>query len=467
MSIVIQVKEAVFSELFVMHKKLLLTGLSVCSGIVFLWSCQKTQEQPVALAAGQQMRTVSIARGDLSAMVSASGKIEPISRVEVKSKASGQIIAMPVEEGDRVERGSLIARIDETETRNAYEQAAADLEVAKATVSQTASNIKRQEEMFNRGLISQAEIDQVRLEEVRARAQLVKAQTELSTMETRLKDCTVRSPIVGIVLQKNVEDGQIISSGINSVSGGTLIATVAKMDSVYVYAQVDEVDVGQVQIGQAASVVPDAFPDNVFHGTVLRIAPLAQVEQNVTTFNVTVIVPNPNRQLKAGMNTTVDITVADKRDVLLVPKEALKDMRDIRAQMQAVNAADSSAEKPPRGAAPDSMHAQRRVRMAGGTGAPGRAFAGGGNGTSADGLVTRRFVLVKTEEGYRPRPVETGLSNFDYAEVLSGLQEGETVAIFSNSRAGAAREALMNRMRNASGFSGFGGQQQQRPSSGR
>ena len=125
-------------------------------------------------------------------------------------------------------------------------------------------------------------------------------------METRLKDCTVRSPIPGIVLQKTVEDGQIISSGINSVSGGTLIATVAKMDSVYVYAEVDEVDVGQVQIGQMAKVVPDAFPDNAFYGTVLRIAPLAQVEQNLATFNVTVIVPNPNRKLKAGMNTTVE-----------------------------------------------------------------------------------------------------------------------------------------------------------------
>ena len=450
-----------------MYQRIFMTGMSLCSGIVFLWSCQKAQEQPAAMAAGRQMRTVTIARGDLTAQVSATGQIEPILKVEVKSKASGQIITMPVEEGDRVERGSLIARIDETETRNAYEQALADLEVAKATVSQTASNIKRQEEMFNRGLISQAEIDQVRLDEVRAKAQLVKAQTELSTMETRLKDCTVRSPIPGIVLQKTVEDGQIISSGINSVSGGTLIATVAKMDSVYVYAEVDEVDVGQVQIGQMAKVVPDAFPDNAFYGAVLRIAPLAQVEQNVTTFNVTVIVPNPNRKLKAGMNTTVDITIADRRDVLLVPKEALKDMREIRAQMMALNPADSSAGQQPRSANSDSTRAQWRTRMSGGAGMPGRAFAAGGNGAGADGISSRRFVLVKTDQGYRPRPVETGLSNFDYAEVLNGLQEGETVTVFSSSRAAADRDAFMSRMRNVSGFSGFGGQQQRPSGSGR
>src|SRR5262245_11122645 len=147
-----------------MHKRIFLTGLGL--GTLFLWSCQKSQEKPATMAGGQQIRTATISRGDLSAQVSATGKIEPISKVEVKSKASGQIIVMPVEEGDRVERGSLIARIDETETRNAYEQALADLEVAKATVAQTASNIKRQEEMFKRGLISQAEIDQVRLDEV-------------------------------------------------------------------------------------------------------------------------------------------------------------------------------------------------------------------------------------------------------------------------------------------------------------
>lgn len=431
-------------------------------GSYFLWSCgSKDKEAAPWAAGGQQMRMVTVARGDLTALVSATGKIEPISKVEVKSKASGQIMAMPVEEGDRVERGALIARIDETETRNAYEQALADLEVARATVAQTASTVKRQEEMFNRGLISQAEIDQVRLEEVRAKAQLVKAQTELSTMETRLKDCTVRSPIAGIVLQKQVEDGQIISSGINSVTGGTLIATVAKMDSVYVYAEVDEVDVGQVQIGQAAKVVPDAFPDHVFYGTVLRIAPLAQVEQNVTTFNVTIIVANANGKLKAGMNTTVDITIADKHGVVLVPKEALKDMREIRAQMMALNAADSSSnQRRPPGL--DSSRAALNARRAG---APGRGFAGGGNGASANSGGARRFVLVKTEAGYHPRPVEVGVSNFEYAEVVSGLQEGETVAVFSTSRAAADREAFMNRMRNVGGFSGFGGQQ--RTSSGR
>ncbi|MEK7728932.1 MAG: efflux RND transporter periplasmic adaptor subunit, partial [candidate division KSB1 bacterium] len=348
-----------------MRKLIFIPIVVVLLGVgAFMFWNKKTEPQSAAMPGAQSQRTYTIARGDLNAMVSATGKIEPIDKVEVKSKASGQIMIMPVEEGDVVAKGALIARIDETDARNTYEQALADLDVAKATVAQTAGNVKRQEEMFKRGLLSQAEMDQVRLEEVRAKAQLVKAATEVATMEIRLKDSVVRSTITGIILQKNVEEGQIIASGINSVSGGTLIATVARMDSMYVYAEVDEVDIGQVRIGQAAKVVPDAFPEEVFSGAVLRIAPLATVAQNVTTFNVTVIVSNANRRLKAGMNATVDLTVADRREVLLIAKEAVKDLREIRAQMMAMNPADSSAGNRREGAPNDSARAAWRTRMA-------------------------------------------------------------------------------------------------------
>lgn len=444
-----------------MHKKIIISVLVVIVGAATYYFWPKKTEPQAAGLPGQQQRTYTVARGDLSATVSATGKTQPIDQVEVKSKASGQIIVMPVEEGDVVEKGALIARIDETDARNAYEQALADLDVAKATVAQTAGNVKRQEEMFKRGLLSEAEMDQVRLEEVRAKAQLVKAETEVATMEIRLKDSVVRSPISGIVLQKNVAAGQIISSGINSVSGGTLIATVARMDSMYVYAEVDEVDIGQVRIGQAAKVVPDAFPEEVFRGAVLRVAPLAKVEQNVTTFNVTVIVANANRKLKAGMNATVDLTVADRQEVLLVAKEAVKDFAEIRAQMMTLNAADSSMGQRRQEGANDSSRAQWRTRMAESGGMPrdeGARRSGFGEGSqSGNGGAPRKFVLVKNENGYRPRPVEIGVGNLDYAEVVSGLQEGETVLLFSSSRAAADRQAFMNRMRNVSGFGGFSG----------
>ncbi len=425
----------------------------LAAGYFMVWPRQA--DKPEAGAAGPPGRVVKISRGDLNAVVSATGKLEPITKVEVKSKASGQIMVMPVEEGDRIEQGALIARIDETDARNTYEQAVADLEVAKATVTQTANNVARQEEMFKRGLISQAEFDQVKLEEVKAKAQLVKAETEVSTMLTRLKDSVVRSPINGLILQKNVEAGQIISSGINSVSGGTLIATVANLDSMYVFAEVDEIDVGQVQIGQSARVVPDAFPDMVYRGRVLRIAPLATVEQNVTTFNVTVIVSNTDGRLKAGMNATVDVTVADRANVVLAPKEALKELREIRAQLQVLNLADSSAAGRLRRPA-DSSRGDGRRPFAGlasaEAGAPRGPLPAAGNGRTL-----RKFVLLKTGESYQPRAVEVGLSNNEFAEVLRGLEEGDEIFVFSGSRAGIDRQAWMNRMRGVTGFGGMGG----------
>jgi HlyD family secretion protein len=371
---------------------------------------------------------------------------------------------MPVEEGDRVQKGTLIARIDETDLRNAYEQAVADLELARATVAQTASNVKRQTELFNRGLLSQAEIDQVKLEEVRSKAQQIKAESELVTAETWLKDAVVRSPINGLVLQKNVEAGQVISSGTNSVSGGTLIATVANTDSVYIYAEVDEVDIGQVHIGQKAKVIPDAFPEEVFYGYVLRIAPLAKVEQNVTTFNVTVVVANTNSKLKAGMNATVDLTVADRQDVLLVAKQAVKDIGEIRTQLASMYGNDSTTFGQGRRNMPDSARARMRQQFANAPAANGGAPGFGRDHAASNGQAARKFVLVKNDGRFVPRRVQIGVSNFDVAEAVSGLQEGDSVLVFSASRAAAARQQMMNRMRNMNSFSGFGGGQ--RPSGG-
>lgn len=439
-----------------MKKSLTITGLLAVVLVVgyFAWPRQSAEKSPAM--AGMLQRTTAIKRGNLQAVVSATGKVEPIKKVEVKSKASGQIMTMTIEEGDRIKKGDLIARIDETDLRNAYEQAIADLDLAKATVAQSTSNVKRQTELFSRGLLSQAEIDQVKLEEVRAKAQEVKAEIELSTNETRLKEAVVRSPIDGIILQKDVEAGQIIASGINSVSGGTLIATVANMDSVYVQAEVDEVDIGQVTLGQRAKVVADAFPDDVFYGYVLRVAPLATVEQNVTTFNVTIVVQNPGSKLKAGMNTTIDLTVADRRDVILAPKQAVKDFPEIQAQLATMYANDSTMANHWGGGnrMPDSARARMRAQFAANGGPPGGGMPWGGGG---NGQAPRKFVLVKNNENrFVPRRVQLGVSNFDYAEIISGLQDGDSVLVFSASRAGAARQEFMNRMRSMNSF-GTGG----------
>ena len=259
-----------------------------------------------------------VVTGDLRVEVTTTGIIEPINKVEIKSKASGLIEEMNIEESDIVKKGDLITRLDQRDTKNAYDQSIANLEVAQATVKQRESDFKRSKDLFDKGLISAAEYDQAELALVEARAQVVRTKIDVDNNDIRLKDTVVRSPIDGVVLTKDVEEGQIISSGISSVSGGTLIATVANMKEVYVKADVDEVDIGKITPGMKTSVVADAYPNVIFYGDVIRIAAQAKIEQNVTSFEVTIKVQNPEDRLKAGMNTSVEILVTDKHDVLLV-----------------------------------------------------------------------------------------------------------------------------------------------------
>jgi len=174
----------------------------------------------------------TIQRGDLTVIVTATGTIEPINKVEIKSKASGLIEELKINESDQVKIGDLIARLDQKDTKNNYDQAVANLEVAEANLKQKQSELTRKQELFNKGLISNSEFDVAKLAVVEAQAQLVRSRIDVDNSDIRLKETIVRSPINGIILTKDVERGQIISSGISNVSGGTLIATVADMREV-------------------------------------------------------------------------------------------------------------------------------------------------------------------------------------------------------------------------------------------
>lgn len=278
-----------------------------------------------ATPTGQVTRIVKVIRGDLNLNVSADGVIQPINKVEVKSKASGQIEQLNFVEGQYVEKGELLIVLDQTTAKNDYEQAKADLALQEATAKQAENNHNRSVELFEKGLISEQERDQVNVDLVRARSLLVKSRASLSSAEERLRDTRIVAPVSGIILTKNIELGQIISSGVSNVGGGTLLATIADMEMVHVETNVDEVDIGKIRVDHNASIKADAFPDDNFSGQVIRISPLGKTQQNVTTFNVIVLVRNLGGKLKAGMSASVDLEILNRRQVLLVPNDALKD----------------------------------------------------------------------------------------------------------------------------------------------
>ncbi|HOH09012.1 MAG TPA: efflux RND transporter periplasmic adaptor subunit [bacterium] len=440
-------------------KKWILAAAGIVLLLLIWFLTCSDKKAPAAMTTLPQ--TDKVMRGDLRVEVSASGVVEPINKVEIKSKASGQIDEMQVEESDPVLRGDLIARLDQLDTRNSYNTAKADLEVAEANVKQKQSDFDRKAELYEKGLLSAADFDNAKLALVEAKAQVVRSRINLDNADIKLKETIVRSPIDGVVLTKDVEVGQIIASGISSVSGGTLIATVANMQRVYVKADVDEVDIGVIQPGMPSTVVADAYPDKVFNGKVIRIAAQGKVVSNVTTFEVTIEVENPESKLKAGMNTSVDILVADKRDVLLVPNEALMSRKELQQELAKLKLltdptakANSVAQGTPMAGGPDRRGGGMRREGGGRPGATGSATAAGadpGKGQPqiehiGGGEETRRGVILQKGQEYEIRLVKTGVSSLDHTEVLAGLAENDQVVYTFYSRATEASTQMRERM---------------------
>lgn len=380
--------------------------------------------------AGNPLERISVVeRGDLVVSISASGVIEPVEQVEVKSKASGEIIELPIQEGDYVKRGDLVARLDPVTVRNEYDQIEADFNVARATREQRQTELARQQDLFDRKLTSQSDLDNARLAYEESGAGLVRAKAGLATAKDRLEDTEIRAPIDGVVLSRPVETGQIISSGTTTVTGGTLLCSIANMTRVYVMAQVDETDIGRVRSGMKAEIRPEAYPKEQLEGEVLRVAPQARVEQNVTLFEVTCLVDNSSGLLKAGMNATVEVVMERVDDVLLLPVRAVSSEppRDRRASREAGGARASES---------DTSRPSRQGRRADWPGMQGK-----GEG---------RWVQVRRGSELEWQAVEVGLSNLDRVEIRSGLAEGDTVQYELVSGAMQAREEFRQGMRNRS-----------------
>ncbi len=371
-------------------------------------------------------RTAVVERGDLVISISASGTIEPVESVEVKSKASGEIVVLAVQEGDIVKRGQLVARLDPKTVQNEFDQAEADFKVAQVTREQRETELGRQQDLFNRKLSSKSELDNARLAYEESGAALVRTRSVLATARERLEDTEIKAPIDGVVLSRPVEVGQIISSGTTTVTGGTLLCTIANMSKVYVAALVDETDIGRVMVGLPCDVRPEAYPGKQLHGEVLRIAPQARVEQNVTMFEVTCVVDNVEGLLKAGMNATVEMVLAQAEDVLTLPARALSqsppDGGQLDSEAGGVQAStDTTAKRP--------------------DAARGGRTKGAGRGENA------RWAQVQAEGRREWKQVAVGLSNLDLIEISSGLAEGDTVVYQLVSGALQSRDEMRDRMR--------------------
>jgi len=303
---------------------------AAAAGIVFglaMAGCKKAQT-------AQAYEAVPVERRNLVVSASASGAIEPPLTVDVKSKASGEIIGMNVQTGDEVKGDQLLATIDPRIPRNNLAQAQANLQVAQAQLGNAKAQLARSDTLFKAQAITQTEYDQARLDYANANAAVIRAESDLENARDRMTDTKVRAPLAGTIITKNVELGTVISSPSTDVGGGTIMFKMANLDTVQIRSLVDETDIAKVQPGLAATITVDAYPNRPFEGSVLKIEPQATVQQNVTMFNVLIRIPNPGHLLKPGMNTEVEIHVGRRDNALAIPNAALRTQRDVASAAQ-------------------------------------------------------------------------------------------------------------------------------------
>lgn len=291
----------------------------------------------------ETFRSAAVQKGDLKITVAATGKVTPYTEIEAKSKAGGEIVSFPYEEGDNLKKGETAVRLDRETEQSRVNQANADrliaeakLEKAKITLKDEELRLKRQKSLFDDKVISRQDLDNVILSAERAKsdvkiaeAELIRARETLKEAEDRLRDTEIKAPLSGTILGKYVEEGQVIASTLSSASEGTLLFTMADLNRIYVEVMVDETDVGRIRPGQKVAITVDAYPDKTFTGGVVRIAPKGRVESTITVFDVTVQVEDEDKtMLKPMMTANAEILIDLREDVLLVPAEAIRKKGD-------------------------------------------------------------------------------------------------------------------------------------------
>jgi HlyD family secretion protein len=375
------------------------------AGVVVAFSHGSTKIDPSKLA--------KVEKADLAKSVVATGKVEPITKVEVKSKASGIVKKLYVEYGDRVKKGQLLAQLDKEEITAGVEQSRAALQAADANLKGAQADYERAKvdaespdvpllkraydravQMAKDGVVSASTLDDaerayklavnkqsvaraqmlvLQAKIVQSQAQVAQDQANLKQLEEQLSYTDIESPIDGIVLSRDVEVGDAVSSILVLGSSATLVMTIGDTSEVYVKGKVDEADIGRVYLKQPSRIKVESFKDKTFNGVVTKISPMGVEKDNVTTFEVRVSIENPGGELKAEMTANAEIILDEHKNVLQIPEGSILYDKDRNASVEV----------------PDA----------------------------------------KGKEGKRKVAINIGISNGAKTEVLKGLNEGDQVIL--------------------------------------
>ncbi len=370
-------------------KKLLFVLLLLCLvGLGIRYYPQNIEDEKPKI----EYKTAEVKQGEMLVKTSAKGVVEPHFQVELKSKASGEVLLFPFNEGDRVEKGQLLIQLDKSDEKRSVLLAEADLASANASLKKSesallqaktryktdlqkaqsevieaeanlkdsADKLKRQASLFQQKIVSQEALDSAQTEykvnqenlnqantqklateeaihdiaikenEVElARAELQRKSIALEDKKERLVETEIFAPMNGVVIKKLIEEGQIIASGISNVGGGTALAQLADLSRMFIITDVDETDIGQIKVGQKVRITADAFENKTIQGKVLRIAPQGEIESSITIFKVKVeILGKGKTLLKPKMSANVEIIIKRVGNAVYVPREAITTVDD-------------------------------------------------------------------------------------------------------------------------------------------
>jgi len=390
--------------------------------------------------AGPIYDTAAVERRTIEVAVSSAGIVEPLATVEVKSKASGEVLELLVATGDLVDEGTLMVRIDPRTVRNRLDQSDAELKAALSRREIAQSQKRRVEALKAKGTLTQSDLEQAVLDLANAEAQVVTSRVSVENARIAVDDTDVRAPISGTIIVKPVEKGQVISSPTQDFSGGTLLMQMADLSEVQIRSLVDETDIGKIRPGMSAKVSVAAYPNQPFAGQVVKVEPKAVVEQNVTMFAVLVSIKNPDGLLMPGMNAEVEVSIARSENVLTIPVMALRTSRDTGATAGILG---RTADDIRRALSPDAEATDAAVREqpAAATGERKRQPA---KRPASDYRFGGDFWVVLDTERQEVRKVRTGVTDLDRVEIVTGLDESDRVLILPSSHLVETQQDLQN-----------------------
>jgi HlyD family secretion protein len=357
--------------------------LAVVAAIVYGYSAMSGTRAEI-----DPSRLATVERGDLARSVVATGRVEPISKVEIKSKANGIIKELHVKAGDMVTEGQVLAELDKENLAARLREARAALlgaqsnhraaqaeyeknkvETESPDVNFANRNVERVDKLFKNGLISHQELDDAQraLEQAenrqhiarsqlsvtaarvsQAEAEVAQSRAAVERAEEELNNATIRSPIRGMVLSRDVEIGSPVSSILNMGSAATLVMVLGDISQVYVRGKVDEADIGNVRLGQPARIKVETFKGREFNGQVTEISPMGAEKDNVVSFEVKVSISNPGGELSANMTANAEIILEERKWVLIIPESAIAYDAQRNASVEVpAPASDKGREKKP------------------------------------------------------------------------------------------------------------------------